>query len=358
MSFRMFSFATLVSASVALCCAWSAAWASPQPGAAAGDDPRAAAGDKPRAVAGDKPRAAQDDKARAAEADKAKARKHFSNGSRLYAKGKFKQAIVEFTEAYRFWKNRRILLNIAICHAEGGKRVEAITFFRRALAGADAAAVAKLRSGSPEVLKRMEGEVAILKVEMPDPTAEIYINGKPAGKSPVEQVVIPGDCKVEVKVNGQVKVHKTFQLAQGGQETWALTSWPVPRERQKPPVGADKPGGSWRRLAKLPVLYFGIAAVVTLAGAAALIGTGVKTNQLEDDYHANPNLGTRDEGLRYKSAANAMIGITAIAAAATVALGIFTDWKKLPWKKKESASTTVAPHLGPGGAGLTVSGSF
>jgi len=346
MSFRLFTRTALVASSVALFGAWSVASAAPQPGA---DQPGAA-----------KPGAAKPDAAKpgAADDDKAKARKHFAAGSKLYAAGKFKRAIVEFTEAYRYWKNRRILLNIAICHAEGRKRVEAITFLRKALVGADAATVAKLRAGSPDLLKRMEGEVAVLKVEMPDPAAEIYLNGKLAGKSPVEQVVLPGACKVEVKMHGLVKVQKTFQLAGGGQERWALTAWPVPVERRKPPGGTDKPKPGWRRLAKLPVLYFGIAAVVTLAGAAALIGTGVKTNQIEDDYHANPNLDTRAEGLRYKNATNAMIGVTAVAAAATVVLGIFTDWKKLLSKKKESASTTVAPHLGPGGAGLTVSGSF
>lgn len=283
---------------------------------------------------------------------KKKARKHFAKGSRHYSKERYKQAIAEFNQAYSLWKNPRILLNIAICYSEMGDAVKAVTFLRRALKTANDEQRAKLQKSVPPKLQARKGEVADLEVVMPNAAAEIYLNGELAGRSPVQRVVAPGTVRLTVKLNGQVKVTKTLELKAGERRTFSLEGWPA-TDAPKPP------GRSWRaRLAKLPVYYVGAAALLTLVGLGALIGTAVRTEQIQDDYYANPSLDTHDKGIRYRTATNVLIGVTVAAGVATGVLALFTDWKRLPWKKEQAANTLILPSVGPGGIGLSASGSF
>jgi hypothetical protein len=288
------------------------------------------------------------------QATKAKARAYFAKGGQHYAKERYAQAIIEFQKAYTFWKNPRILLNIAICYSEMSNAVKAVIYLRRALKTADAEQLAKLKTKIPAGLQARPSQVADLKVVMPDGAAEIFINDEPAGSSPVERVVAPGAVRVVVKLDGKVKVSKTLTLAAGEKKTFALSQWPA--------ATPSEGGVSWRtrlkRLAKLPVYYVGAAALVTLVGTAVLIGTGVRTEQIQDDYYGTPTLDTRDQGIRLRTTTNVFIGITVTAGLAAVALAVFTDWSRLPWKKEKPASTRILPSVGPGGLGLTATGRF
>lgn len=282
---------------------------------------------------------------------KKKAREHFAKGGEHYAKERFPKAIEEFKKAYSYWKNPRILLNIAICYSEMNDAVQGVIYLRRARKTATPEQLVKLRTKVPKGLREREGQVADLEVVMPS-GAEIYVNDKLAGSSPAQVVVLPGTVRVSVKQSGQVKVSKTLVIKAGEKKTFALTQWPVtaPPKKTKP---------SWRkRLAKLPVYYVGAAALITLVGAVALIGTGVRTEQIQDDYYGNPNMSTHDRGVRYRTATNVLIGITVTAGLAAGVLALFTDWSRLPWKKEKSSTTKILPSAGPGGVGLSASGSF
>ncbi len=288
------------------------------------------------------------------QATKKKARDHFTKGGEHYARERYTQAIAEFQKAYTFWKNPRILLNIAICYSEMNNAVQAVIYLRRALKTADAEQLVKLKKKIPAGLEARPGQVADLEIVMPDGSAEIYINGELAGRSPVQRVVAAGDVRVVVKLDGKVKVEKTVTLEAGEKKTFSLEKWP----------GTTPSGGgvSWRtrlkRLAKLPVLYVGVAALVTLVGTAVLIGTGVRTEKIQDDFYATPTLETRDQGIRYRTATNVMIGITVTAGVAAGVLALFTDWTRLPWKKEKQSATRILPTVGPGGVGFSATGRF
>ncbi len=281
---------------------------------------------------------------------KKKARAHFAAGGAHYAKERYKQAIDEFQKAYTFWKNPRILLNIAICYSEMDNAVQAVIYLRRALKTATPEQRTKLETKIPAGLKARPAQVADLKVVMPN-NAEIFLNDEAVGRSPVERVVAKGTVRVVAKVDGKTKLSKTLTLQGGEKRTLALEQWPV----TTPP----KKSRGWRaRLARLPIYYVGAAALLTLIGTAALIGTGVRTEKIQDDYYANPNLDTHDRGVRYRTATNVLIGITVTAGVAAGVLALFTDWSRLPWKKEKASTTRILPSLGPGGLGLSASGRF
>jgi len=285
-------------------------------------------------------------------ATKKKARNHFANGRVHYAKERYEQAIGEFKKAYSLWKNPRILLNIAICYSEMNNAVQGVIYLRRAQKIANPEQLAKLEKQIPAGLRARVGEVAELTVSMPDAAAEIYLNDELAGRTPVERVLAPGTVRVVVKLNGQAKLSKTLVLEAGKKETFSLDRWPVLAPKKKP-------GRSWRaRHATLSIYYVGAAALVTLVGTAALIGTGVRTEQIQSDFYGSPSLDTHDRGVRYRTATNVLIGVTIAAGLATGVLALFTDWSRLPWKKEKASGTRILPSVGPDGVGISATGRF
>jgi len=289
---------------------------------------------------------------RVAPVTKKKARAHFAAGRAHYNKARYVQAIAEFNKAYTLWKNPRILLNIAICYSELNRAVDAVRHLHRALRTASADQRAKLQTMIPAGLKAREGQVARLEVVVPDGAAEIFLDDDLAGRSPVRRVVAPGTVRVVVKLGGQVKVAKTLTLKAGETRTFVLNQWPV----VAPP---PKPRRSWlARHARLSIYYVGAAALVAVAATAALIATGVRTEQIQDEYYASPSLETHDRGVRFRTATNVLIGVTAAAGLAAGVLALFTDWSRPPWKKEKPTSTRIVPSAGPGGVGLSASGRF
>lgn len=322
-------------------------------------------------------------------ADVAKAKKLFAKGIGFYQKGRYKAAIKKFRDAYALWNNRKILFNIAICYAERGDRILAVTYLRRSFKGATRAVINKLRASMPARLKAVEKQVAVLVVTTNNPKAAILIDNGLAGKGSIDKVLHARRYRLEVTVGGVVKARKTIRLGRGKVFAWKPNIGPATAVAVKPPAPRPptvekpvvprppavekptpavptptpaKPGETTvrrkSRLGRLPIYYFIAAAVVAVGAGATAAPLGLKTNKYHSDYWSSPSRSTRDKGLTFKTATNAMIGVAAGAAAAAAVLGIFTDWKN-PFGKKESESgVTLLPMTGRDAAGLTVTGGF
>ncbi|MFH2006346.1 MAG: tetratricopeptide repeat protein [bacterium] len=279
--------------------------------------------------------------------------KHFQRGKRLYRKEKFREAVAEFRKAFEILPHRNILLNISICHAEMGDPVESVVQLRAALRLAGKNAEELLDPREYAKLLKMKKRVAVLTVVAPDLGAVIFVNGESTGASKVDRVVLPGSYRVDIQLDGKTKVNRRFELKPGAEERWVIQDWDQVATQY---VGPRK---SKRRLGRLHVAYVSAAAVLTLAAGLALVGTGVKTKSLDDEYAASggdPDI--KALGERYKTATNVLIGVTSIAAVTTVLLAIFTDWSLLKKKKKSASETTFAPIVGPDAAGFVWSGRF
>jgi hypothetical protein len=126
---------------------------------------------------------------------------------------------------------------------------------------------------------------------------------------------------------------------------------------KRPEPKPEKPRRKFK-LGRLPDYYFIAAAAVTVAAGATTVAMGLQTDKYHDDYWQTPTRSTRDKGLTFMNATNAMIGLTAVAGAATVALAIFTDWSSFKKKKESATGVNLQPILGPRTAGLTISSGF
>jgi len=78
---------------------------------------------------------------------------HFSRGTRLYEVGEYRQAIEEFKAAHLAKPDPAFLYNIGQCHRQLGENEQAVTLYKRFLAG------------SPNAPNRAEVEARVAEME-------------------------------------------------------------------------------------------------------------------------------------------------------------------------------------------------
>ncbi len=264
--------------------------------------------------------------------------------------------------------------NLAIIYYKMHRPEESVHYLRHFLK----AATPKERSDVPAEVMAQQSKVGVLIVRAPSDEATIWVEGRYVGQKEIELVVPPGTVRVAIKVNGKTVAHKSIEILAGTQPIWdvaALSQAAVKAVRGesssggqgKNQVGGSNPGGekgaggspgrSKRR--GLHWAYFAAAAGLTVALGAATLYTGLETLKIKSDYDeaasgSQEKQDLEDKGVRYRTATNALIGVTAALAAGAVALAVFTEWKAPA--KKETASVSswrILPTVGPKGAMLT-----
>jgi tetratricopeptide (TPR) repeat protein len=315
----------------------------------------------------------------AGKAEKVRAKKIFARAHKLFKKRKYDRAIALFKQAYGLWKHRSIRFNIALAYALKGDKVQAVIHLRQYLKKA----TAKERK-LPELLKRVQGQVGVLVVQVALPKASIFIDGRLAGKQKVEVVVEPGARVVEVRVGDRVVARKIIVLAAGKEKLWELAGTvavpprpapprpveparkppppvkPAPATVQPPPappveaalpelrLPRDRP----RPLGRVHWGYFAVTASLAVAAGAAAAATTVKAVQLHDRYMDEiGNLNLRKKGMRYEDVANALWGVTGAFGVASVILAIFTRWRG----PEKETGVSVMPLVVPRGSGVALS---
>jgi len=284
-----------------------------------------------------------------------RAKKLFAIATKLYSQGKLDEAIEKFRQVYNLTKNPKVLANIAICNAEKHDPVAAVTYWRQALREAPPKLTERMQAAKPKAVASAEQQVADLTVVGPESFVAIRIDGKQSGKGTVTVLLAAGPHEVVLSTEGRPAMRKTIQVEGGHARTWKMETWPASPVRQP----SRKPRRHF--LGRIPGYYFLAAAAVTVAAGAALIGVGIKTNKLEDDYHAHPSVSTRDQGLRHKLATNALVGILTVSAVTSVVVGVFTDWKglgRLFGRSDKNGTAFVIPMAGPKTAGISISGTY
>ena len=109
-----------------------------------------------------------------------------------------------------------------------------------------------------------------------------------------------------------------------------------------------------RKLARLSPAYFAVGAVVTAALGGVTLWSGLNVLSQNDDYKADPTRERYETGRRAETRTNVLIASTAIAGAATVVLGVFTDWKRGRSNRRARSSATPRFVLTPGPASVRV----
>jgi hypothetical protein len=169
----------------------------------------------------------------------------------------------------------------------------------------------------------------------------------------VDEIFLPGEVVAEIAAADGTTLRRTFRLGAGGEERWVLRVGDRPERVPPPPGNGPKP----RPRRRLPLAAFVSAASMAVAATLALAATGVHTERLGDRYVAAPTLDLRAEGLRWRAATNALIGVAAVSGVTAAILAGFTRWRR-DAPERDVPRTTVTPLVGPGFGGLSVEGRY
>jgi hypothetical protein len=281
--------------------------------------------------------------------DKQRARQLYQQGVKAARQKHLQMAVRLLKQAYRHWKRPKIQRSLALICLEMKDRLAAARHLRIYLRTASAAQ----RRLLPAPLGQLLRQVGTIVVRVSRPGVTFWLDGRRPGHGPGEHVVLPGRHTLELRSKSRVLVHEERDIKGGQTLRWAPG---LPAMKRIDPRRRPRPGGKVRRPGRGRIHwgYFVTAASLAVAAGAALIYTGVKTLELEDEHARRPHPELRSLGLRYKRAADALMGVTATCAAAAVVLAVLTRWKN----KERSAPVTLAPSVTPGGAFLLLRGGF
>ncbi len=146
--------------------------------------------------------------------DVSEARAHFRSGAALYQARRWREAIAEFEAAYRLKPHGAIHFNIAQCREklqEWPGALRAYTDYLREVPDAKDRAAVRAAIGRIEARLATAGVQALLVYTDP-PGAEVRIDGRPRGRSPVHVALPPASYTVAVALEGYAPAAQEVQL--------------------------------------------------------------------------------------------------------------------------------------------------
>jgi hypothetical protein len=278
--------------------------------------------------------------AEAREPKKGAAAEAFTQGSTLYRDGDYVGAIEAFHRSYQLHPHYLTLCNMARCYEKTNDQLRAARHYSRCLE--EGGRSSKQASKIQAALKAVEAKLARIKVDSPG-EGEVYMDGRSAGKPPIEVPVNPGPHLVEVRRKGHRPARMIVEVRSGESRKVVLRPTPAPKPKPAPvrrPPGLDRldrddldPGPRRDRPVSRRTLHqawFWGAATVTVGMAVAGTVLGVKTLRANNDYEADPTEDGYDRVLHYRLLTNICWGVAAGAAVGTTALFFFTDFGRKP----------------------------
>ena len=259
----------------------------------------------------------------ATEADQERARVLVKQARSLSGQGRLREALAALEQAYRHWPHYHVDFNLALVRVELREKVAAATHLRRYLSRAPRAEQDSL----PPPLRQLLSEVGVIRVDVRGARLAIWIDNRHVGDEAAEAVVLPGRYAVVLR-QGDREILRHQAAVVGGQVyVWSPHLGIVLRAGASRPVPDTAPPRS-SSLRRLHWGWFAALTALTVVSGAALIGTGLETNDLEAQHASNPTWETYHAGLRYRTATNVLVGVAAAAGLTAILTGLFTRWSK------------------------------
>jgi tetratricopeptide (TPR) repeat protein len=301
--------------------------------------------------------------------------KKLQRGDRLNGRGHIEQAyaqyeaaLIDYQAAYHAYADPQILYPIAQAEQRLGRFLDALQHYQELLAESKALSPA-LREQVQIHLDEVRKNLAAVVLEIEPDGAEISVDGKSVGRSPLRQPVFlePGQHTYRVSLEGHRTEEERVDLAAGKElrKRVRLQSKAPPKKpprRPKPPVArAERPSAA-------PV-WIGVGVTgALLAGGAATGFAAVSRHNVYDDEQRSSSAreAAREDGKRFALATDILLGASLVAAGAT-AYYYFAIYRPRSAEanqadaragQRERAFLRVEPVVGGGVAGLAVSGSF
>jgi hypothetical protein len=271
------------------------------------------------------------------------ARRRYAQGAEFFRRNRYAEAVAEFSEAYRLWENPAILYALGQAY-EGLTQVrQAIDNYRRYL---DTMPAEDERRAAVETrIDQLERLLATVRVTANVP-GTLYVNDEREGQVPGEFRLPTGRHRLELRADGYETARQAIVVAAGTDREIVFELREIESTTQILQV-------SERRRIPRPAFY----TMLGVTGAAAVTWGSLATVTLvrRNRYNANPISDPSDERAArdWARRADIMLGITGGLGAATLVIGLLTEWGDEP---SESERDDGLPELGvsvlPQGAAL------
>lgn len=340
---RLRSLVCLLFAAVPLC-TFSPAFANPKPG----PDKRGQATPPP--------------------APKDRADELFDQATTAVDAGRLQEAEAKLEEAWALKQTHDIAGNLGIVKAHLGKNREAVEHLTWALQHLPPTESSLTRKGLEAELAKARAEVGALRVRVNVEGAEIAVNGRAAGSSPLagEVFVEPGIVNVSVRRDGYQPAEAHVQVAKGASQEVTVT---LEQVKVAPETGTPKSRSI------VPGVVLGGAAGVALAtGIGLLVDAGAKGSSARGMHDAivkaghscvagAANYDSRCVELHSTASAGDTrhgvgVGLLVGGSAAAVGAAVYLLWPRSSAGVSSAHGLSLAPAVSTTNAGLVFSGTF
>jgi hypothetical protein len=290
----------------------------------------------------------------------------FDQATAAFDAGRFQEAEAKFKEAWALKQTHDIAGNLGIAEAHLGKNREAVEHLSWALGHLPPTESSSTRRGLEQERQKARAEIGALRVRVDINGAEITVNGRAAGLSPLagEVFVEPGMVNVTVRRDGYRTAEAHVQVAKGSSEEVTIVL-----ERG---TGAAVTGVSKSRSIVPGIVAGGLAVGAAAAGVGLLVVSSGKKEDVVmldatiDKEHrrciapgpidprcAEIERTARNASVLHDASVGTFVGAGVLAAGALV----YLLWPA-PKATKSGVDVHVAPVVGAGHGGLIIGGAF
>lgn len=180
--------------------------------------------------------------------DRAEASRHFQLGVRLYAEGKYSEALIEFQRAYELSPHPSVLYNLAATNRELSRYGESIQLFERFLSEGRGVIASQRLARARAELEDVRARIATVLVDVQPAGVTVTVDGRELGATPLAAPVLlgPGRHTFVLRAPWDQTETRSVTLASGDRTTLSLAMvQPAPPD-VRPGSGAAgaAPGGS------------------------------------------------------------------------------------------------------------------
>jgi hypothetical protein len=293
--------------------------------------------------------------------------KQFNEGLALFDKGEFDAAMPFFKNAFERTKSPNARLYVALCLTKLGRDLEAYREMKATLDLASTKAEIdpkynQTRDTAAAELSQLEEKVGKVVVTFSDeyPGAEALINGELVDPSDydVPIAVNPGEVEVSASATGMDDFATAIQVEGGQTQTVAISLEAVVM------IDGEDDAGGWSpstlQIVGLAVTGLGVAGLVVFA----VTGSQAASNfaQVEDECVSRCTgdkfIDVIDDGKSLQTIANVMLGVGIALTAGGAAMIIFGGDGDEEGENSDDLEARARLLPMPGGAALTISGTF
>ena len=281
-------------------------------------------------------------------------------GAALFEQKKYDQAYVAFVAAWALKRHPQIAANLADCEVKLGKYRDAAEHFMFMVRDPNGESQPEEKQEAQRRLKEVQAKIGTLAITVNVGGAEVLLDGKPVGMSPLSEPVFvdPGSHTIEARKDGYSS-SKATTIASAG------SSSVLPLELQSSEPSEKKSTGLLVGGTALTAVLLGSGIVFTVVSSGKASSADTLLNTLHTTGGPRPCVSGKLAAdcatlasLNQGSDTFRNLAIVGYAAAGAVGIATLT-YALLPAKKEAPrVGVTVAPLLGGGVGGLSVSGEF